>query len=117
MTSILPTPISEVPPIAIAHSADGVLTINASLGRVFDVAQTANITSITINNGTDGATIILRLKQDSTGGRTIALGAGIALPAGVSFSPTTTGNELNVFSLQKRTALSKWLYSPSFSFA
>lgn len=53
-------------------------TFDAAVSNAFEFsgAMTANVTSITINNPTAGQTIQIRVKQDGTGGRTVAAPAG-----------------------------------------
>lgn len=54
----------------------GVLTLNIENGNVFDVAWNANITSIVIQNPSPtgkACSFTLRMTQDATGGRTVAI--------------------------------------------
>lgn len=63
-------------PISITYGAT--TTINSAQSNVFYVgALTGNITTLTINNPTDGQTINIRFVQDATGGRTITLPSSI----------------------------------------
>lgn len=67
---------------------DGVnIATDASLGNIFTVTLAGNRTMDNPTNLTDGQTIIYKIKQDATGGRTLALGTvfrgstDLALPA------------------------------------
>lgn len=56
--------------------SSGVVNIDLSLGDLFDLSLTANVTSITFSNlpgSAKGQCIFVRMKQDGTGGRTVAL--------------------------------------------
>lgn len=114
-TSLQPPSPSQTLPVALNHSANGALAINADLGRVFDVTQTADITGLTLTGGINGTVITLRILQNG-GGKTIALGSGVALPGDVAFEPSLTNGKVNVFSLQKHVNLGKWLYDSGLSF-
>lgn len=61
-------------------------TFDASLSNVFEFSgvMTGNVTSTTITNPTAGQTITIRLKQDGTGGRTVAAPAGSKIAGSVS---------------------------------
>lgn len=67
----------------------GVVTIDASTGSKFLISVTAAITSIVINNPTDGQTLTLLFAQDGTG-------HAVTLPAILisgTFTVTTTANK------------------------
>lgn len=72
----------------------GVLTVNAALGNIIEVTLNANITSIVVNNPTDGQELLFVWIQDATGSRTITFPA--------SFKGTTApSSAANSFSQQK----------------
>lgn len=67
----------------------GVVTIDASTGDNFLISVTAAITSIVINNPTDGQRLVLLFAQDATG-------HAVTLPASLisgTFTVTTTANK------------------------
>lgn len=54
--------------------SSGAITIDYTLGNAYEVVLTENITSITISNGPTSGTfgeVIIKFKQDATGGRTV----------------------------------------------
>ena len=59
---------------ASASSSSGVLTLDWSLADIYDCTLTENITSVTHQNGADGETYMLRIKQHASSGKTVALG-------------------------------------------
>lgn len=74
--------------------SSGVLTVNAALGNVIEVTLNQNITSIVVNNPTDGQELLFVWIQDATGSRTITFSA--------SFKGTTApSSAANSFSQQK----------------
>lgn len=76
----------------------GVVTIDASTGDNFLISVTAAITSIVINNPTDGQRITLLFAQDATG-------HAVTLPASLisgTFTVTTTAN---------KHSCAQWMYN------
>jgi hypothetical protein len=76
----------------------GVVTIDASSGSKFLISVTAAITSIVINNPTDGQFLTLLFAQDATG-------HAVTLPASLisgTFTVTTTAN---------KHSCAQWLYN------
>lgn len=77
----------------------GVVTINCALGDYFTLALTANVTSIVFTNlpaANKGATLTIRLRQDGTGGRTVALPASFKVTGG---SDTAVQSAINAYTL------------------
>lgn len=65
-------------------------TFDASKSNVFEFgALTANVTSVTIINGSNGQTINLRFVQDATGGRTVSLPASFRAAGSVQSGANT----------------------------
>jgi hypothetical protein len=60
---------------------------------------TGNITTTVTNGKTTGDEIVLEIKQDATGGRTISKPSNVKLVGG-AFSPTATANAIDVWSLR-----------------
>jgi hypothetical protein len=71
--------------------SSGLVATNAQDGNVFAVAATANFTLSNPTNPTDGQKITWRIRQDSTGGRTLTLGSAFRLKAGASAPVIATG--------------------------
>ncbi len=65
---------------------------------------TANVTSMTISNASDGQTIQIRFVQDATGGRTVALPSG----AQVSGSINTAANSVTWLVMTYVASASRW---------
>lgn len=84
----------------------GILTLDFTLGNIFEVTLNANITSIVINNwpptGELGKMTLL-LKQDGVGGRTVVL-SGYRWPGGAVPIMTTTANKTDIFVLMSPDA-------------
>lgn len=74
----------------------GVLTIDCSLGGVVLVNLTANVTSIVTLNLVAGCSLLLVLKQDATGGRTVLWPANYLHPqtANTANSPGANAYDL-----------------------
>lgn len=73
-------------------------TINWDNGNVQEITLTGNITSLTLSNPVSGARYLLVLKQDGTGGRTVAWPAAIKWPGAVA--PVLSGsNKRDIISL------------------
>lgn len=86
-------------PIVTSITHSPTLTLNCLLGTVFDITLAAN-TTITFSNATDATRILLRLKQDATGGRTLTFGAGVRFGTDVpSVTLSTSPNKLDYIAL------------------
>ncbi len=59
---------------ATASSSGGVLTLDWSLANVYDVTLTENITGVTHQNGVEGESYTLRIKQHASTPKTVTLG-------------------------------------------
>lgn len=80
-------------------------TFDALQSNVFELgALTANVTSMTINNPTAGQTIAIRVKQDGTGGRTVASPSGAKIAGSVG----TTASAASILTLTYSSADSRW---------
>ena len=76
-------PASDRQTVTALTISSGVVNIDCALGDLFTLSLTANVTSITFTNlpaSGRGVTLAIRIRQDGTGGRTVALPA--------SFKPT-----------------------------
>lgn len=80
----------------------GAITIDLSLGNYFTLSLTANITSITFTNVPAAAraeTVVIRMSQDVTGGRTVAGWPATVRWSGGAFTPTSTASATDMLSL------------------
>ncbi|MBF0421887.1 MAG: hypothetical protein HQL73_02725 [Magnetococcales bacterium] len=85
--------------------------IDCTTGNVFDVAWNANITTLTLSNppaNGKGCFITLRLKQDSTGGRTIAYPASVKWAGGAPPTLVTSVNAITILSFFTVDAGTTW---------
>jgi hypothetical protein len=93
----------------------GVLTLNLDTGSVFDVVLSANLTSLILANppatGRAGsATLILR--QDATGGRTVAWPSSVLWSGGTAPVVTPAANAIDVYAFVTRNGGATWLGFP-----
>lgn len=80
----------------------GAITIDLSLGNYFTLSLTANITAITISNAPASGraeTVVIKMTQDVTGGRTVAGWPAAVKWAGGAFTPTSTASATDLVSL------------------
>lgn len=87
----------SVTPVVVS-SATGTITPDASSSNNFDYTLTGNITIANPTNLTAGMVLNFRLKQDATGGRTLALGSKFKWPGGTVPTWVTTASATNFFS-------------------
>jgi hypothetical protein len=88
---------------SVAYAAS--LTIDTDASNIIVVGTlTGNVTSMTLNNATEGQFISLRFKQDATGGRTVALPAG----AKVDGSIATGANRTSYLNLTWNATDARW---------
>ena len=80
-------------------SAAGVLTLDMSVGNVFEVIATENITTMTVSNppitGKVGSFTLI-LKQDATGSRTVVWPAGTVWDSGTPPTISTAANAIDI---------------------
>jgi hypothetical protein len=94
--------------------ATGVVDIDCSLGDYFTLSLTANVTSITFSNlpgSGKGAAIAVRIRQDGTGSRTVALPSSFKA---ISGSDTAVQSAANAYTILMLTTLdngTRWEYS------
>lgn len=88
--------------VATVSSSSGVLDLSGNDESTFKVTLTENITSITYQSGASGARkdLIIRFKQDATGGRTVDLSgitwSGTAPTVGAAANAVTYITAVNV---------------------
>lgn len=101
---------------SVSHSVSGGLTIDASAGNVIALAQSANITSMTISNpsptGNLCAILIIRTKDNNATARTIAWPSGTKHPGGTAPTLTQTANAVDRFLLSTTDAGTTWYCDP-----
>lgn len=86
-------------------------TINtdASLGNIFTVTLGGNRTLANPTNGVDGQKVTWRIRQDATGGRTLAFGANFNFPASLAgLSLSTSANAFDYLGAQYNGVTSRW---------
>lgn len=89
----------------VASAFSATPTFDAALSNVFEMgALTANVTSITIANPANGQTISIRMQQDGTGGRTVAVPTG----AKVSGSVGSVANAASILTLTYSPTGGRW---------
>jgi len=69
----------------------GTVTINFNEGNIQHLTMTGNVTSLSFSNIRSGATYIIYLIQDATGGRTLTVPSSLKVNGG-SYVPTATAN-------------------------
>lgn len=85
----------SVTPVALTRATT--TTVDASLSNIFEVTLDGNITTLANpTNLTGGMTLILRIKQDGTGGRTVGFGTKYKWPGGTAPTITTTAGKVDI---------------------
>lgn len=94
--------------------ASGVVNIDCSLGDYFTLALTANVTSITFSNlpaPGNGRSIAVRMRQDSTGSRTVALPLSLKAITGSDVAVQSTANAYTMLIITSFDQGTRWDYS------
>lgn len=94
--------------------SSGVVNIDCSLGDFFTLSLTANVTSITFSNlpvSGKAAALAIRLRQDGTGGRTVALPSSFKAISGSDTSVQSSANSYTVLHLETFDQGTRWEYS------
>lgn len=103
-------------PVSVTFSATP--TIDCSTSNVFYMGtMTANITSLTLSNPTDGQTISIEFTQDGTGSRTLAMPASFKWSGGTAGVLTTAANAVDVLIATWRASTSTWRVALQRNFA
>lgn len=92
----------------------GVVNIDCSLGDYFTLALTADVTSITFSNlpGTGvGRSLMVRIKQDATGGRAVTLPSSFKAISGSDTAVQPAANAYTVLILTSVDQGTRWEYS------
>ena len=93
----------------------GALTLDLETGNVFEVILTQNVTSLTLANPpaagrTGSATLILR--QDATGGRTLAWPSSVRWAGGTPPLVTPAANAIDIYAVVTRNGGALWFGFP-----
>lgn len=94
-------------------NVSGALTVDTSLGNAFTMVLTGNITSISLTNASDDhlTSVLLFIKQDSTGGRTLPLATATQIKWPYDTPPTldTTAGTTTVIALSTIDGGTTWV--------
>ena len=89
-------------------NATGTVTLDCSLGNVFKVNRTGNVTFNIINPWGTCHSITLVDIQDATGGRTTAFSNTFRWPNGVMPTPSTAASTVNIWALSTVNTGTSW---------
>lgn len=107
-------------PVGLGVIASTTLTVDLTKGAAFDVTLTANIATFNITGpaaSPDVTSFRLRVRQDATGGRTLALPAGTKTPAAAGYVPSTAANAIDLLEFVSYDAGTTWYLVASKAFA
>lgn len=94
-----------------AASVGGALTLDTSVGEVFDVALTENVTAFSLINAVaapDVTRIRLRLTQTGSGGFTLVLPSGAKTPGTAGYVPSPAAGAVDLVTLTSFDAGASW---------
>lgn len=97
-------------PTVVALTFASTLNTDAAAGDIFDVTLTDNVTLDNPSNPTNGKTLRWRIRQDSTGSRTLTLGNKFVVPSSAS-SPlpvSTAANAMDILAATYHAGRDKW---------
>lgn len=106
-------PVSDTAVSSLSISS-GVVNIDLSLGDLFTLSLTANITSITFSNlpsAGRGRSISIRIKQDATGSRTFALPSSFKAITGSDTAVQSPANAYTILNLSTLDQGTRWEYA------
>jgi hypothetical protein len=101
-------------PITALSIASGVVNIDLSLGRHFTLSLTSNVTSITFTNlpaSGFAAEFSLRIVQDATGGRTVALPSSFKATGGSDTAVASAANAVTLLTAVTFSQGTTWTYA------
>lgn len=78
-------------------NTNGAYVMDVESRKFHKITATGNITAWTITGATPGEIVHLEFVQDGGGGRTLALGAGLSSPAGVTLTPNAAGGAMSFY--------------------
>lgn len=94
--------------VALAYAST--LNTDASVGDIFDVTLTGDVTLANPTNPVNGKTLRWRILQDATGNRTVTLGDKFAIPSSAT-SPlpfSTAANKMDILAATYHAGRDKW---------
>jgi hypothetical protein len=94
--------------------SSGVVNIDLSLGDLFSLALTANVTSITFSNlpgSGNGQAIFIRMQQDGTGSWTVALPSSFKAVSGSDTAVQSAANAYTCVALTSVDNGTRWEYA------
>lgn len=100
--------------VSVLSIASGVVNIDCHLGDYFTLALTANVTSITFSNlpaSGKAQTISIRMRQDGTGSRTVALPSSFKATGGSDTAVQSAANAYTLIVLTTFDQGTRWEYS------
>jgi hypothetical protein len=93
----------------------GTLTLGLQTGNVFEVILTGNVTSLILANppaaGRAGSCTLI-LKQDASGGRTLAWPGSVRWAGGIPPIVTPAANAIDLYGFVTRTGGASWYRFP-----
>ena len=89
------------------------IAIDANLGNDFRVTLGGNRTLGAPTNPTNGQRILIQVKQDATGSRTLGYNAAFSFGAGSAPVLSTAANKVDLLAFVYNSVLAKWLYMGS----
>ncbi|WP_353189083.1 hypothetical protein [Pseudomonas sp.] len=92
----------------------GVVNIDCALGDFFTLSLTANVTSITFSNlpaSGRAVSLALRVRQDGTGGRTVALPSSFRATTGSDTAVQSAANAWTLVTLTTFDQGTRWEYT------
>jgi hypothetical protein len=87
----------------------GNVSLDASLSNAFRLVMTGNATLLSPTNPYDGQLIRIVVKQDGTGGRTLAYGGAYKFPGGTPPLLSTGANKIDYLAFEYSGADSVWI--------
>jgi len=93
-------------PVALTDAAT--IAMNCSLGSYFSVTLGATGRTLTPANPAPGQVVLLEVKQDATGSRTITTWTNVTWAAGTAPTLTITANAVDIVRLTWNATAGKW---------
>lgn len=107
-------PINPRSGVAALSISTGAVVIDCSLGNYFTLVLTENVTSITFTNlpaAGYAQSIWVRIKQDATGGRTVALPTAFKASTGSAAGVTSSANAYTLLAATTVDQGTRWEYT------
>lgn len=99
-------------PVTALAIASGVVAVDTTKGDYFTLALTANVTSITFSGSlTLGRTLMIRMRQDGTGSRTVALPSSFKAIDGSDTAVQSAANAYTILIITSVDGGTRWEYS------